>query len=81
MGLRPARPRRPPVGQALLGRAEDGPVMPLNGLDRALKESASPPRRRRRTRIGWRQVAAQVLFVATVTAFVLALLAYGVADW
>ncbi|WP_432198328.1 hypothetical protein [Streptomyces sp. bgisy027] len=56
-------------------------MMPLNGLDRALKESASPPRRRRRTRIGWRQVAAQVLFVATVTAFVLALLAYGVADW
>ncbi|MFJ9752429.1 hypothetical protein [Streptomyces chartreusis] len=55
-------------------------MMPLNGLGRALEESA-PPRRRRRTRIGWRQVTAQVLFIVTVTAFVLALLAYGGADW
>lgn len=53
--------------------------MPLNGLDRALKEAA-PPRRQRKTGIGWRQVAAQLLFVVTVTAFVLALLAYGSAD-
>ncbi|WP_327591449.1 hypothetical protein [Streptomyces chartreusis] len=54
--------------------------MPLNGLDRALKESA-PTHRQRKIRIGWRQVAAQLLFVVTVTAFVLALLAYGGADW
>jgi hypothetical protein len=55
--------------------------MPLGGIDRALGKASRPPRRRRRTRIGWRQVTAQLLFVVTVTAFVLALLAYGDADW
>jgi hypothetical protein len=48
-------------------------------LDRELAEATRPPRRRR-TRIGWRQVAAQLLFVVSVIAFVLALLAYSAAD-
>ncbi|MFE4580635.1 hypothetical protein [Streptomyces chartreusis] len=55
--------------------------MPLDGLDEALREATRPPRRRRRTRIGWRQVSVQLLLVVTVTAFVLTLLAYGSADW
>ncbi|MEV6949439.1 hypothetical protein AB0N07_47560 [Streptomyces sp. NPDC051172] len=42
----------------------------------ASEEVAGPPRRRR-TRIGWRQVAAQLLFVVAVAAFLLALLSYG----
>lgn len=54
----------------------------LDGLDRALTEATRQPRRRkrqrqRRTRIGWRQVAVQVLYVVAVAAFVAALLAYG----
>ncbi|WP_432198861.1 hypothetical protein [Streptomyces sp. bgisy027] len=56
-------------------------MTPLDGLDRAYRKAAPPPRRRRKSRIGWRQVTAQLLFVVTVTAFVLALLAYGGADW
>ncbi|MEU9396925.1 hypothetical protein AB0D86_43915 [Streptomyces sp. NPDC048324] len=52
----------------------------LDGLDQALTEATRQPRRRkrqRRTRIGWRQVAVQVLYVVAVAAFVTALLAYG----
>jgi hypothetical protein len=55
--------------------------MILDGLDKELAEVTRPPPRRRRTRIGWRQVTAQLLFVVSVTAFVLALLAYGGANW
>lgn len=54
--------------------------MILDGLDRALEEAARPKPRRpqqRRTRIGWRQITVQVLYVIAVTAFVLALLFYG----
>lgn len=54
--------------------------MILDGLDKVLAQATRSPRRRR-TRIGWRQVTAQLLFVVSVTAFVLALLAYGGADW
>lgn len=52
----------------------------LDGLDKvleAMEEATRPPRRQRRTRIGWRQVTAQLLFVVAVAAFVAALLAYG----
>ncbi|MDX2841019.1 hypothetical protein PV377_18920 [Streptomyces ipomoeae] len=52
--------------------------MLLDGLDQALTEaSRKPSRRRRRTRIGWRQVAVQVLCVVAVAAFVAALLSHG----
>jgi hypothetical protein len=54
----------------------------LDGLDKALAQARPrQPHRRRRTRIGWRQVTAQLLFVVAVVAFVLTLLAYGGADW
>ncbi len=53
--------------------------MILDGLDRALEETGRSPRRRR-TRIGWRQVAVQALFFVAVTAVVVALLSYGSAD-
>ncbi|WP_159053150.1 hypothetical protein [Streptomyces regalis] len=47
------------MGQRDLGRAEGGRVI-LDGLDEALAEAARLPHqdtlRRRRTRIGWRQV-------------------------
>ncbi|MBK6015808.1 hypothetical protein [Streptomyces sp. MBT53] len=54
-------------------------MMPLDGLDKVLEalEGAARPPRRRRTRIGWRQVTAQLLFVVAVAAFVAAVLAYG----
>ncbi|MFC8094642.1 hypothetical protein [Streptomyces sp. NPDC057301] len=56
--------------------------MMLDGVDKALAQTRPrPPHRRRRTRIGWRQVTAQLLFVVAVVAFVFALLAYGGADW
>jgi hypothetical protein len=65
----------------LPGRQTDHPgPMTLDGLDKELAE-ATRPTRRQRTRIGWRQVTAQLLFAVSVTAFVLALLAYGGADW
>lgn len=54
--------------------------MLLDGLDEAVKEATRPQRRRtrrRRTRIGWRQVAAQMLYVLAVTASVVSLLCYG----
>ncbi|MDX2802666.1 hypothetical protein [Streptomyces scabiei] len=52
----------------------------LDGLDQALTEASRKPSRRkrqRRTRIGWRQVAVQVLCVVAVAAFVAALLSHG----
>ncbi|WP_128435045.1 hypothetical protein [Streptomyces cyaneus] len=61
-----------------MGPAE-GVLVILDGLDRALEETGRSPRRRR-TRIGWRQVAVQALFFVAVTAVVVALLSYGSAD-
>ncbi|MFD8378558.1 hypothetical protein ACFV2X_08450 [Streptomyces sp. NPDC059679] len=53
--------------------------MLLDGLDQALKEAGRPAshRRRWRCRFGWRQITAQVLYVAAVTFFVVSLLLYG----
>lgn len=51
--------------------------MILDGLDEVLDEVTRKPPRRRRTRIGFRQVTAQLLFVVAVAAFVAALLCYS----
>ncbi|WP_159058827.1 hypothetical protein [Streptomyces caeruleatus] len=54
--------------------------MILDGIDEALQGTTRAQRRRerrRRTRIGWRQVIAQVLYVLAITAFVLALLSHS----
>ncbi|WP_370271009.1 hypothetical protein [Streptomyces sp. V4I8] len=57
--------------------------MILDDIDEALQEATRAQRRRkrqrrtRRSRIGWRQVIAQVLYVLAITAFVLALLSHS----
>ncbi|MGW6908429.1 hypothetical protein [Streptomyces sp. NPDC054940] len=55
--------------------------MILDGLDEALEEANRTPcqdtPRRRRTRMGWRQIAAQICYVLAVTAFVVLLLCCG----
>lgn len=51
------------------------PTLPLDGLDEALDEATRRQvTRQRRTRIGWRQVTAQLLYVLAAIAFVGALL-------
>lgn len=58
--------------------------MILDGIDGVLRDLENTGRRSRRRRwwhrIGWRQVAAQVLFVLTTVGFVAALLCYGQAN-
>lgn len=52
----------------------------LDGPDEGLKDANCPARRRtrpRRTRVGWRPVAAQALCVLAVTACVVSLLCHG----
>lgn len=57
--------------------------MVFDGLDEALKEAARPKGRGARQRgrqFGWRQVLAQVLYDATVAAFVADQLLYAEGD-
>ncbi|MFE1776404.1 hypothetical protein [Streptomyces sp. NPDC059008] len=46
----------------------------LDGLDAAWEESRRGRRRTRRCPIGWRQILAQILYVAAVTTFMISVL-------